>query len=74
MKLTKNQSKKLKKNLPNGWGITIKERLEAKGEEFSESTILSVVYGNRYNSIILEEAIRLKEEHQAKIKELKNRI
>ena len=74
MKLSKAKSKKLRNQLPNNWSELIQERLKSKGHVVSESYIRLVIYGQRWSQEIIEEAIKLKEEHQAYIQELKNRI
>jgi nitrous oxidase accessory protein NosD len=55
---------KLKKKLPKGYSIMLWKRLN----KYSVSAINRVLRGDYQNNIIIDEAIRLAEEHQAELK------
>lgn len=64
----------LRNRLPRGAQAKIAERLKKKRRSWSKQTISDALYGKIYNLAVIEEALLVAEEHEAKMKELLQRI
>lgn len=74
MKKSKDEIKKLQKNLPYGYADIVKTNLKMKNHEYSITTIKKVASGERENVIIELELSELALEHAKKQDKIKNNI
>jgi hypothetical protein len=74
MRPSENDLKILRERLPRGGQATIARRLRAKRVPHSRQTVSDALYGKIHNLAVIEEALLVAEEHEARMRELLRRI
>ncbi len=74
--VSKIKIKKLRDGLPKGYARVIRERLCSAGIEFSEDYIYQCLNpdSRKYSLLVVEEAIKVRDEYNDKIKDVENKI